>query len=208
MTQITAIFWDVGGVLLTNAWDHNERREAIGKFGLDGNDFEQRHEAAVSDFERGKLDLEGYLDRTVFYQYRPFTREAFRQFMLSRSQPKDEALAVARGLAAAGRLFMSTINNESTELNLFRIRQYRLREIFQLFVSSCYVGLRKPELNIYQLALNLTARPPEECCFIDDRPENLEPAEQLGMHCIRMRTVSQLCEELNQLGVATPGGLT
>ena len=201
MTKITAIFWDVGGVLLTNAWDHNERREAIAKFGLDANDFEQRHEAAVSDFERGKLDLEGYLDRTVFYQYRPFTREAFQQFMFSRSQPKREVLAVARGLAAGGRFFMSTINNESTELNMFRIHEYRLGEIFQLFVSSCYVGLRKPELNIYQLALNLTARPADECCFIDDRPENLEPAQQLGMHCIRMQTVSQLREELHRLGV-------
>ena len=201
MTKLTAIFWDVGGVLLTNAWDHNERGEAVAKFGLDANDFEKRHELVVSDFERGKLDLEGYLNRTVFYDYRPFTREAFEQFMFSRSQPNREALALARGLAASGRVFMATINNESTELNMFRIRQYQLREIFQLFVSSCYVGLRKPELNIYQLALNLTQRPPDECCFIDDRPENLEPAQQLGMHCIRMQRVSQLREELNKLGV-------
>lgn len=201
MTKLTAIFWDVGGVLLTNAWDHNERGEAVAKFGLDANDFEKRHELVVSDFERGKLDLEGYLNRTVFYDYRPFTREAFQQFMFSRSQPNREALAFARGLAASGRVFMATINNESTELNMFRIRQYQLREIFQLFVSSCYVGLRKPELNIYRLALNLTQRPPDECCFIDDRPENLEPAQQLGMHCIRMQRVSQLREELNKLGV-------
>lgn len=201
MSKITAIFWDVGGVLLTNAWDHSARREAIAKFGLDANDFEKRHQAVVADFERGQLDLEGYLNRTVFYDHRPFTREAFQQFMFSRSQPNPEALAFARGLAASGRFFMSTINNESTELNVYRIRQYRLREIFQLFVSSCYVGLRKPELNIYQLALNLTQRPPDECCFIDDRPENLAAAQQLGMHSIRMQRVSQLREELNKLGV-------
>jgi len=201
LAKLTAIFWDLGSVLLTNAWDHNERGEAIAKFGLDANDFERRHESVVSDFERGQLDLEGYLNRTVFYDDRPFTREAFRQFMFSRSQPNREALTFARELAASGRVFMATINNESTELNMFRIRQYRLREIFQLFVSSCYVGLRKPELNIYQLALNLTQRPPDECCFIDDRPENLEPAQQLGMHCIRMQRVSQLRAELSTLGV-------
>jgi putative hydrolase of the HAD superfamily len=96
---------------------------------------------------------------------------------------------------------MSTINNESAELNIYRIRQYRLREIFQLFVSSCYVGLRKPERDIYQLALNLTQHPADECCFIDDRPENLEPAQRLGMHSIRMQRVSQLREQLNKLGV-------
>jgi putative hydrolase of the HAD superfamily len=191
----------VGGVVLTNAWDHNERREAIAKFGLDASDFEKRHESVVSDFERGQLDLEGYLNRTVFYDYRPFTREAFRQFMFSRSQPNPEALAFARSLAASGRFFMSTINNESAELNIYRIRQYRLREIFQFFVSSCYVGLRKPELDIYQLALNLTQHPADECCFIDDRPENLEPAQRLGMHSIRMQRVSQLREQLNKLGV-------
>jgi putative hydrolase of the HAD superfamily len=191
----------VGGVLLTNAWDHNERREAIAKFGLDASDFEKRHESEVSDFERGQLDLEGYLNRTVFYDDRPFTREAFRQFMFSRSQPNPEALAFARSLAASGRFFMSTINNESAELNIYRIRQYRLRDIFQLFVSSCYVGLRKPELDIYQLALNLTQHPADECCFIDDRPENLEPAQRLGMHSIRMQRVSQLREQLNKLGV-------
>jgi putative hydrolase of the HAD superfamily len=201
LAQITAIFWDVGGVLLTNAWDHNERREAIARFSLDEKDFEQRHESAVNDFERGKLTLQEYLNRTVFYQNRPFTHEAFQQFMFSRSRSNPEALAFARGLAASRRYLMSSINNESQELNEFRIRQFRLREIFLLFVSSCSVGLRKPQPEIYQLALNLTQRTPDECCFIDDRQENLEPARRLGMHCIRMQGVKNLEDELNQLGV-------
>jgi putative hydrolase of the HAD superfamily len=198
---ITAIFWDVGGVLLTNAWDHNERRQAIAKFGLDAEDFDKRHESVVSDLERGKVGLREYLDRTVFYRERPFARTAFEQFMFSCSQPNAEAIAFARNLATSGRYLMSSINNESAELNAFRIVEFRLREVFDVFVSSCFVGLRKPQPEIYQLALDLTQRAPEECCFIDDRPENLEPARRMGIHCIQMQGVNRLSKELGQLGI-------
>jgi putative hydrolase of the HAD superfamily len=198
---ITAIFWDVGGVLLSNAWDHNERREVVVRFGLDAAAFEQRHASVVADFETGKLSLKQYLDHTVFYQQQPFTAEDFQRFMYSRSQPKAEVLALARELAQGGKYLMSTINNESAELNEYRIQQFALREIFDIFVSSCYVALRKPSREIYLLALSLTQRDPGECCFIDDRPENLQPASQLGMHAIRMEGVEQLREQLKDLGV-------
>lgn len=201
MAKISAIFWDVGGVLLSNAWDHNERREAVTRFGLDPGEFEQRHAAVVSDFETGKLSLEQYLDRTVFYRDWTFTRDAFRQFMYSRSQPRPEALALARELASSGKYLMSTINNESAELNAYRIRQFALNEVFDLFVSSCFVGLRKPDPQIYALAMKLTQRDPGECCFIDDRPENLHPASELGMHTIRMEGADKLRDDLKALGV-------
>lgn len=201
MAKIKAIFWDVGGVLLSNAWDHNERREAVARFRLDADDFEKRHASVVSDFETGKLNLDEYLDRTVFYRDQPFARDAFRQFMFSRSLPRPEALALARNLAARGKYLMSTINNESAELNDYRIRQFSLNEIFDLFVSSCFVGLRKPAPEIYRLAINLRQRAPDECCFIDDRPENLQPASLLGMHCIQMKGAENLREELKALGV-------
>ena len=201
MAKIGTIFWDVGGVLLSNAWDHNERREALARFSLDPDDFERRHASAVSDLETGKLNLDEYLDRTVFYRDRPFARDAFRQFMLSRSVPKPEVLALARELAATGKYLMATINNESAELNEYRIRQFSLNEIFDLFVSSCFVGLRKPSREIYVLAMNLRQRAPDECCFIDDRPENLQPASLLGMHCIQMKGAEALREELAGLGV-------
>jgi putative hydrolase of the HAD superfamily len=201
VTRISAIFWDVGGVLLSNAWDHNERREALARFSLDPDDFEQRHASVVSDFETGKLTLDEYLDRTVFYRDRPFTRDVFRQFMLSRSRPDPEALAMARDLAASGKYLMSTINNESAELNVYRIRNFALNEIFNLFVSSCFVRLRKPHPEIYTLAMNLRQCHPDECCFIDDRPENLQPALRLGMHCIQMKGAESLRNDLKALGV-------
>jgi putative hydrolase of the HAD superfamily len=201
LPDIQAIFWDVGGVLLTNAWDRQQRLYAINHFRLSQEEFEDRHAMVVSSFERGKITLDEYLDRTVFYRARPFTREAFKEFMFSLSQPTPEVLAFAQSLADSGKYFMGTINNESRELNLYRIEKYNLRKIFRLFVSSCFVGLRKPEQGIYQLALETTQIPPQQACFIDDRPLNLESAARLGMHTIEMQTLDQLRKELEKVGV-------
>ena len=201
MSAIHAIFWDVGGVLLTNAWDHTQRMAALEHFRLDEEEFHSRHEMVVSSFERGKISLDEYLERTVFYRNRPFSRDEFRDYMFSLSQPMPEVLRFARELADSGRYFMGTINNESRELNLHRIEKYRLREIFRLFVSSCFVGLRKPESGIYRLTIETTQIDPEQCCFIDDRALNLECAAKLGMRTIQMQTIDQLRNELGKLGV-------
>ncbi len=201
MPTIHAIFWDVGGVLLSNAWDHSERLTALTHFGLDEKEFHSRHEMVVSSFERGKISLDEYLQRTVFYRERSFSRDEFRNYMFSLSQPKPEVLALARALSDSRRYFMGTINNESRELNQQRIEKYGLREIFRLFVSSCFVGLRKPESGIYRLAIDITQIDPHECCFIDDRALNLECAASLGMHTIQMQTLEQLRNELETLGV-------
>jgi putative hydrolase of the HAD superfamily len=199
--KISALFWDVGGVLLTNAWDRTERLRALNEFQLDEVEFHDRHEMVVSSFERGKITLEEYLQRTIFYRPRNFTLAAFRDFMLSLSKAKPESLEFARELAASKKYLMSTINNESKELNLYRIQKFGLEDIFTLFVSSCFVGYRKPEAPIYKLALDVVQRAPEECCFIDDRELNLECARQLGMRTIEMQSVSQLQKDLGALGV-------
>lgn len=201
MSDIRAIFWDVGGVLLSNAWDHTERAEALDRFHLDEKEFLVRHEMVVSSFERGKITLDEYLDRTVFYRDRPFTREDFRNLMFSLSRPMPDVIAFARALADSGKYFMGTINNESRELNLYRIEKFGLREIFRLFISSCFVGLRKPESGIYRLAIEITQIDPEQCCFIDDRALNLECAAKLGMRTIQMQTRDQLRADLEKLGV-------
>jgi putative hydrolase of the HAD superfamily len=203
LANISAIFWDVGGVLLSNAWDHEERQRTLKQFNLDEVEFESRHEMLVSSFERGKITLQEYLERTIFYRPRSFTEDAFKQYMLSLSQPDPDALQLARDLSRSCKYLMSTINNESKELNLFRIQTFGLREIFSLFVSSCFVGLRKPEEGIYRLALEITQRPPEECCFVDDRPLNLDSASRLGMHVIQMENAKQLREDLQKLGVVS-----
>jgi putative hydrolase of the HAD superfamily len=203
LPAIRAIFWDVGGVLLTNAWDHTERSAALKRFDLDEREFHDRHEMVVSSFERGKITLDEYLDRTVFYRPRPFSREAFREYMLSLSQPLPGMLELAQALSDSGKYLMATINNESRELNYYRMERFGLRKIFRLFFSSCFVGLRKPERDIYRLALETTQIPAEECCFIDDRALNLECAAQLGMQTIQMNTREQLQLDLGKMGVSS-----
>src|ERR1700752_1635238 len=99
MQAIRALFWDVGGVILTNAWDHEERNLAVEKFHLDKAAFEARHTEVVAPFEEGKLTLDDYLGKTVFYQPRTFSREEFERFMFSLSNPKTEVLELAGSLS-------------------------------------------------------------------------------------------------------------
>ena len=202
MSAIRAIFWDVGGVLLTNAWDHTQRSATLQHFGLDEEEFHDRHEMVVSSFERGKITLDEYLDRTVFYRTRPFTRDAFRDFMLALSQPLPGSLEFAQSLSDSGKYFMGTINNESRELNDYRIDKFGMRKLFRVFFSSCFVGLRKPEHDIYRMALETTQIPAGACCFIDDRALNLECAAKLGMQTIEMQDLNQLHADLAKLGVS------
>lgn len=201
--QIRAIFWDIGGVLLTNAWDHTERAQALAHFQLDQKEFDSRHEPLVPAFETGKLTIDEYLDRTVFYRDRPFSREAFRQYMFSLSRPFPEVLQFAQMLADSGTFLMATINNESRELNYNRIEKFGLRKIFRFFVSSCFVGLRKPDGDIYRLALETTQVAADQCCFIDDRAGNLEAPAKLGMQTIQMQGLESLRKRLGDLGVST-----
>jgi len=188
-------------VLLTNAWDHTQREAALQHFHVDQTEFAERHELSVSSFERGKITIDEYLDRVVFYKPRSFSRDEFKQFIFSLSEPNEEALAFARQLTGSGKYLMGTINNESRELNQYRIERFGMRAIFDVFVSSCFVGLRKPEEAIYRLALDVTQQAAEECCFIDDRALNLEVAKRLGMHTIEMDDVKQLRADLRKLGI-------
>ena len=202
MAPIRALFWDVGGVLLTNAWDHTERAEALTHFNLDAKEFQTRHETVVEAFERGEVTLDDYLDRTVFYAPRPFAREEFRAFMFPLSKPLPGMLEFALKLSDSGSYLMGTINNESRELNLYRIETFDMRKIFRVFISSCFVGLRKPGPEIYRLALEVTQMKAEECCFIDDRAENLEAPAKMGMKTIQRKSLEQLRGDLEKLGVS------
>ena len=199
MPEIRALFWDVGGVLLTNAWDHEERNFAIEQFHLDKDEVESRHKLCVQPFEEGRMSLDEYLQQTVFSQPRTFSPEEFKQYMFSLSKPKPDVLEIARCLR--DRYLMATINNESRELNQYRIATFQLTEYFQIFVSSCFVGLRKPDERIYRLVLDLTQRKAEECCFIDDRPVNVDAATKVGMRAILLQNAGQLKADFEKNGV-------
>ena len=199
--MITTILFDIGGVLLTDGWGHDSRRAAATQFNLDWEDFSDRHEKVAHLIETNGLTLERYLDRVVFYRPRPFSRDAFREFVFAQSQPKPESLEIARQLAGLKKYFLATLNNEVLELNLYRIRHFDLSKCFSVFFSSCFLGLRKPDEVIYRAALNILQRPAEQCLFIDDREVNLECPRELGLHTIHFQDAGQLRRELGENGV-------
>ena len=201
MPKITAVFSDVGGVLLTNGWDRSARRSLVERFGLNGEDFEDRHELVVTAFETGALDLDHYLERTIFYRPHTFSRQDVRDFMFAQSQPFPESLAVIARLAQTGKYFLAILNNESRELNLYRIERFGLRNWFTAFFSSCFLGVKKPDEAIYKLAIEIAQQPPEQCVFIDDRGLNLESPQRLGMQTIQFQNAAQLEHDLRNAGV-------
>lgn len=204
MPGVTALFWDVGGVILSNGWDRTSRAAAAKKFAIDWEEFEDRHDLAFPAFEAGRIALDTYLQRTVFYRKRTFTREEFTAFIFAQSREFPESRAILSELAATGKYLQATINNEPREINEYRIHRFQLRRELKAFFSSCYLGVRKPDEGIYQLALEVTQRDPQECVFIDDRELNLECAKQLGMHTIHFQNAPQLRQELAENGVAVP----
>jgi putative hydrolase of the HAD superfamily len=205
MAEVSTLFWDNGGVILTNGWDRDSRQRAVEKFHLDWADFEDRHELMLHTFETGELTLDEYLRRTVFYRPRPFTPEEFKTFMFEQSQPFPESIAFLGALAQTRRYMLAALNNESLEINEYRIAKFKLRDYFEAFFSSCYLGLRKPGAEIYNRALQITQRKPEECVLIDDRGLNLEYAQEMGMNTIQFYNVSQLRDDLARFGVTTNG---
>lgn len=198
--EIRAIFWDIGGVLLSNGWDREQRAQLVGRFGLDAADFQERHKLIVSELELGRLDLNAYLDQTVFCRPQGFSKAEFRAAMLALSTPHEQTLALARSLA--GRVRMYSLNNESRELNAHRIATFGLAEFLLGFFSSCYLGVMKPGPAIYRTALDLAGMRPEQALMIDDRPQNAEAAVGVGMRAIVYQNAEQLRAELASLGVA------
>lgn len=201
MPEITTLFWDIGGVILTNGWDHDSRMEAIQMFGLDWEEFRERHDLSFPAFDAGQITLNQYLDRTLFYRTRSFTREEFTAFMFAQSKEYPESRAVLSDVARTGKYYIASINNEPRELNQYRIEAFGLRKEFQAFFTSCYLNARKPEEAIYRIALEVTQRPPENSVFIDDRLLNLENPRRLGMNVIHYQSAPQLRADLNALGI-------
>jgi putative hydrolase of the HAD superfamily len=202
LAEVTALFFDIGGVLLTNGWDRDSREAAAKKFHLDWEEFEDRHELVLHAFEVGEMGLEEYLDRVIFYRRRDFTRQEFKHFIYAQARPMPKSLALMGRIAKPRKYLISALNNESRDLNAYRIDKFHLREYFETFLSSCYLGVRKPDKAIYTQALSITQRQPDECVFVDDRALNLECAQELGMHTIQFKSAAQLEKDLEQLGVA------
>lgn len=202
--KLSVVFFDVGGVLLTNGWDSEARARAESRFELDPDETEARHEAVSDAFETGLLTLDEYLDHVVFHRPRDFDRAAFRRFMEDQSHPHVDALALADRLGRVPGLTLATLNNESLALNRYRIETFGLRPRFTAFFSSCFVGVRKPDPRIFRLAVRVMQVDEGACLFVDDREENVEAAREAALPALKYRGAEKLEEELASRGIEIP----
>jgi putative hydrolase of the HAD superfamily len=207
MDGISTILWDVGGVLLTNGWDRQQRDAVVARFGLDEAAFERRHAEVDQAWEKDEIGADEYLRHTVFFEPRNFTQAEFLDAMRAESTLlADSAIGILRELSALEEYVLATVNNESRIMNEFRLIKFDLLDEFDAFFSSCYLGLRKPDRKIYQVALDVLQRDPERVVFIDDRLENVAGAASLGIHGVRYEGSEQLASELVRLGVLPTQG--
>ena len=201
--SITTLFLDIGGVLLTDGWGQKSRTQTARAFGLDADELEKRHHEAFDTYEVGKLSLAGYLDRVVFYQKRRFTRGQFQRVMFAQSQPYPQMIELVRKLKARHGLKIVVLSNEGRELNAYRIRKFKLNELVDFFVSSCLVHLRKPDADIFRLALDISQVPARQIAYVENTPMFINIAKGLGIRSIRHMDYRSTRAQLAALGLQT-----
>ncbi len=194
-----SLFLDVGGVLLTNGWDRHMREEASKLFDLDYEEMNKRHGLLFDAFEIGKLSLDDYIKWMVFYEPRSFSIEEFKQFMFEQSKPYDLMLELVRQVKREKGMQVVLVSNEGRELMYNRIEKFKMKEFVDIFVVSSFVGLRKPDKEIYYLAFDLAQVKPEQVIYIDDRPLLAEFGQHLGMKAIEHRSYEQTKAMLESL---------
>lgn len=199
--EIATLFLDIGGVLLTDGWQTKSRKLAAKAFRLDFSEMEQRHHLTFDTYEEGKLTLVEYLDRVVFYQKRPFTRAQFRRFMFAQSKPYPEMIELVRQLKTKYGLKVIVLSNEARELNSHRIRKFKLDEFVDSFVSSCFVHVRKPDADIFRLALDVAQTPIRQVIYIENTPMFVQIAEGLGIRSILHADYESTCAKLASFGL-------
>ncbi len=201
LDTISAIFFDIGGVCLSDGWSLEQHKHIANKFGFDYDLFERRHRCVADAFDNGQMALVAYLEWTIFFAPRPFTPDDVMREIQSIMAPVPGTLQLVRALRNTGRYLLATLNNEPREFNEYRIEHFGLRALFTAFFSSCYLGLRKPQPEIYRRVLQITQRSGGECLFIDDNPMNVEVAQTLGMPAIQFVNATQLRADLIKAGI-------
>ncbi|HTD94099.1 MAG TPA: HAD family hydrolase [Chitinophagaceae bacterium] len=197
--KITTLFLDIGGVLLTNGWGRHSRAAAAEKFKLDLMELNERHHLTFDTYEMGKLTLDEYLKRTVFYQERNFSLDEFKSFMYAESKAFPDSIAFFKELKARHKLRVIAVNNEGRELNEYRIRNFQLNELFDAFASSCYVKFRKPDTDIFRVACDMALSLPEEAIMVDDRQMFVEVASSIGLTCVQFTTLGEVQERMKEI---------
>lgn len=199
--KISTLFLDIGGVLLTNGWDHHARRRAVDQFKLNYDEMNERHHLTFDTYEVGKLSLDEYLKRVVFYKEQSFTADDFKHFMFSQSKPLSEMIQFIGNLKQQYNLRTFAVSNEGRELTEHRIKTFDLKKLFDGFVCSCYVHFRKPDEDIFRLALDISQAAPENVAYLDDRPLFVEIARSMGIHGILHTNIDKTKKDLAALGL-------
>lgn len=197
---ITTLFLDIGGVLLTDGWQAESRKFAAKTFRLDFNKMEERHRTVFDTYEEGKMTLDEYLAWVVFYKKRPFTRTKFRKLMFAQSKPYPKMIELVRQLRAMHGLKIIVLSNEARELNAYRIHKFGLDGFVDAFVSSCFVHLRKPDADIFRLALDIAQTPARRVLYIENTPMFVQIAEGLGIRGILHTGYRSTYRKLASLG--------
>jgi len=198
---ISTIFTDIGGVLLTNGWDRGCRRRAISLFKLDPEETEERHHLTFDTYEVGKITLDEYLDRVVFYKKQPFTRNRFRQFMYDQSKPLADMIPLLRQLKKKYGMKIAVVSNEGRELAEYRIREFKLNDFVDFFIVSSFVHFRKPDADIFRVALDTAQVDPEQVVYIEDRAMFVQVAQQLNINGLQHIDYKSTCEKLKKFGI-------
>jgi putative hydrolase of the HAD superfamily len=196
-----AIFFDIGGVLGTNGWDHVSRKRAAAHFNLKWESLEALHDKYAEALDTGKISLQDYVEKVACAESKAFSAQEFIAFMQNESQPDQDTVKLATDISRSKKYFLATLNNESPELNDYRIDKFGLAPIFNAFFSSGYLGVRKPDAKIYEITLAVSHKTAQSCVFIDDREGNLEVPKALGMTTIKFTSADQARSALSELGV-------
>jgi putative hydrolase of the HAD superfamily len=200
--KITTVFLDIGGVLLTNGWDHIARQRAANRFHLEYEEMNERHHLTFDTYEEGKLSLDEYLNRVVFYETRTFARKEFIDFMYAQSQPHSDMIHLIKDIKNRHHLEVGAISNEGRELTEFRIQNFDLKSFIDFFVSSCFVHFRKPDEDIFKIALDIAQVYPQDAVYIEDRPMFVDIAHSLGINAIAHRDFETTKRKLAEFGLS------
>ncbi len=198
--KITTLFLDIGGVLLTNGCYRQARLNAIKSFNLDAEEINERHHLTFDTYEVGKISLKEYLTRVIFYEKRKFSYDDFTSFMFSQSMQLPHMLEHIQELKNKYKLKITAVSNEGRELTEYRIKEFKLYEIFDAFVASSFVHFRKPDVDIYKIALDVSQVKPENVLYLDDRHMFVEVAESIGINGIHHIDFIKTKNELSKYG--------
>jgi len=197
--MIKALFLDIGGVLMTNGWGTEARKSAAEKFQIDYKEMDERHRLTFDTYETGKMSLESYLNEIVFYTPRSFSMDQFIEYMFAVTKPYPEMIELMRTFKEKYKLKVAVVSNEGRVITEYRLANFGLKDFVDFFIVSCFVHFRKPDLDIYKVALDIAQMQPEEVIYIDDRPLFVEIGSKLGLQSIQHKSYAETKEQLVKL---------